>query len=140
MQTADLLKGAGFPAVEGWYATVASPHVTEDPKTAKFSDRYFARFKIHPDDYTITCYTGAEVIIAAVKKVAATGKPVTRDVVRDAIQAVKLPNSMLGPIEFDANGDLKNKIISVFQIKKDASKPLEDPDAQYKYVGVAPMA
>jgi branched-chain amino acid transport system substrate-binding protein len=139
MQSADLLKGAGFPAVEGWYATVASPHVTDDPVAAKFSDRYFARFKQRPDDYTITCYTGAEVIIEAVKKVASSGKPVTRDAVRDAIQGVKLSNSMLGPIEFDENGDLRNKIISVFQIRKDGLKPLEDPDAQYKYVGVAPM-
>jgi len=140
MQTVDLLKGAGFPAVEGWYATVASPHVTEDPVAAKFSDRYFARFKERPDDYTITCYTGALVIIEAVKKVAATGKPVTRDLVRDAIQTVKLPDSMLGPIEFDEYGDLRNKVISVFQIRKDGLKPLEDPTAQYKYVGVAPMA
>ncbi len=140
MQSADLLKGAGFPAVEGWYATVASPHVTEDPAAAQFSDRYFARFKQHPDDYTITCYTGAQVIITAVKSIAASGKPVTRDAVRDAIQRVKLPNSMLGPIEFDENGDLRNKIISVFQIRKDAAKPLEDPDAQYKYVGIAPVA
>jgi len=139
MQSADVLKGAGFPAVEGWYATVASPHVTEDPKTKAFSDRYFARFKQRPDDYTVTCYTGALVIIEAVKKVEVTGKPVTRDLVRDAIQGVTLPNSLLGPIEFDANGDLKNKIISVFKITKDASKPLDDPDAQYKYVGVAPM-
>ena len=74
------------------------------------------------------------------KSIAASGKPVTRDAVRDAIQRVKLPNSMLGPIEFDENGDLRNKIISVFQIRKDAAKPLEDPDAQYKYVGVAPVA
>lgn len=140
MQSADLLKGAGFPAVEGWYATVASPHVTEDPVAAQFSDRYFARFKQRPDDYTITCYTGAQVIIAAVKAIAASGKPVTRDAVRDAIQRVKLPNSMLGPIEFDENGDLRNKIISVFQIRKNADKPLDDPDAQYKYVGVAPVA
>ncbi len=140
MQTVDLLKGAGFPAVEGWYATVASPHVTEDPIAAKFSDRYFARFKERPDDYTITCYTGALVIIEAVKKVAAAGKPVTRDLVRDAIQTVKLPDSMLGPIEFDEYGDLRNKVISVFQIRKDGLKPLEDPTAQYKYVGVAPMA
>ena len=140
MQSADLLKGAGFPAVEGWYATVASPHVTDDPKTAKFSDKYFARFKIRPDDYTVTCYTAAQIIIESVKKVAATGKPVTRDAVRDAIQGVKLTDSLLGPVEFDANGDLKNKIISVFKITKDASKPLDDPDAQYKYVGVAPMS
>ena len=140
MQSADLLKGAGFPAVEGWYATVASPHVTEDPATAQFSDRYFARFKQHPDDYTITCYTGAQIIIAAVKAVSASGKPVTRDAVRDAIQRTKLSNSMIGPVEFDEYGDLRNKIISVFQIRKDAAKPLEDPDAQYKYVGVAPVA
>ena len=140
MQSADLLKGAGFPAVEGWYATVASPHVTEDPKTAKFSEAYFKRFNMRPDDYTVTNYVAAEVIIEAMKKVAATGKPIARDLVRDAIQNVKLPNSLLGPIEFDENGDLKNKIISVFQIKKDPSKPLEDPDAQYKYVGTAPMA
>ena len=140
MQSADLLKGAGFPAVEGWYATVASPHVTEDPKTKAFSDRYFARFKQRPDDYTVTCYVGAEVIIEAVKRIAASGKEVTRVAVRDEIQRVKLPNSLLGPIEFDENGDLKNKVISVFKITKDAAKPLDDPDAQYKYVGVAPMA
>ncbi len=139
MQTVDLLNGAGFPAVEGWYATVAAPHVIEAPVAAKFGDRYFARFKQHPDDYTITCYTGALVIIEAVKRVAATGKPVTRDAVRDAIQSVKLPDSMLGPIEFDEHGDLRNKIISVFQIRKDAAQPLDDPTAQYKYVGVAPM-
>ena len=140
MQSADLLKGAGFPAVEGWYATVASPHVTEDPKTKSFSDKYFARFKQRPDDYTVACYVAAEVIVEAVKRVAATGKEVTRVAVRDAIQGVKLTNTLLGPIEFDEYGDLKNKVISVFKITKDASKPLEDPDAQYKYVGVAPMA
>ena len=139
MQTADLLKGAGFPAVDGWYATVASPHVTEDPKTASFRDRYFARFKIYPDDYTVTCYTAAQVIVEAAKKVAATGKPVARDAVRDAIQGVTLSDSLLGPIQFDENGDLKNKIISVFQIRKDDKHPLDDPDSQYKYVGVAPM-
>ena len=140
MQSADLLTGAGFPAVEGWYATVAAPHVTEDPKTAKFSDAYFKRFNQHPDDYTIANYVAAQVIIDAMKKVAATGKPITRDNVRDAIASAKVPNSLLGPIEFDDNGDLKNKIISVFQIKKDDSKPLGDPDAQYKYVGTAPTS
>ncbi len=139
MQTADLLKGAGFPAVEGWYVTVASPHVTEDPKIKGFADRYFAKFKIHPDDYTVTCYTAAEVIITAAKGLAAGGKTIDRVTLRDAIQGVKLGTSMLGPIEFDENGDLKNKIISVFKITKNAKEPLEDPSAQYKYVGVAPM-
>jgi len=140
VESSDFLTGAGFPAVEGWYATVASPHVTEDPKTKAFSDKYFARFKQRPDDYTVTCYVGAQVIIEAAKRIAASGKDVTRAAVRDAIQGVKLGDTLLGPIEFDEYGDLKNKIVSVFKITKDADKPLGDPDAQYKYVGVAPMA
>ena len=141
MQSVDLLKGAGFPAVEGWYATVASPHKDEsNPKMAAFSRKYQARFKTSPDDYTITCYVGGQVIVEAVKKVVAAGHVPNRDLVRDAIQGVKLPDSLLGPIEFDENGDLRNKIISVFQIRQDASRPLDDPDAQYRYVGVAPMS
>ena len=39
------------------------------------------------------------------KTVVAAGKPVTRSAVRDAIQAVKLPDSLLGAVAFDANGD-----------------------------------
>ena len=30
MYSAEMLSAAGFPAAEGWYATIASPHVTED--------------------------------------------------------------------------------------------------------------
>ena len=75
---ASFLTGAGFPAVEGWYATRASPHLVNDTRAADFVKAYSARFGIGPDDYTITAYDGTLVIIDAVKRVAATGKPVTR--------------------------------------------------------------
>jgi branched-chain amino acid transport system substrate-binding protein len=141
MQSIDLLKGAGFPAVDGWYATVASPHRDDSvPMMKKFSEEYKARYGYYPDDYAITIYVGAQAIINSAKGLAAAGKPVTRDTVRDALQAVKMPNSLIGPVEFDENGDLKNKVISVFQIKKDTTMPLDDADAQYKYVGLAPGA
>jgi branched-chain amino acid transport system substrate-binding protein len=142
MQSADLLKGAGFPAVEGWYATVASPHFEEagNARAKAFSDAYFKKFNQHPDDYTITCYTGAEVIVQAVKDLVKAHKAVDRNSVRDAIQKVDLKSSLIGPVEFDANGDLKNKVISVFQIKKNEKAPLDDPTAQYKYIGTAPMS
>ena len=142
MQSTDLLKGAGFPAVEGWYATVASPHFEESAGAAKdFAERYKKRFGgIAPDDYTVTNYVAARAIIETVKNLVAAGKPVTRENVRDGLQAVDMKNTLIGPVSFDANGDLKNKVISVFQIKKDPSKPLDDPSAQYKYIGVAPMS
>ena len=140
MYSTDLLKGGGFPAVEGWYASIAAPHVVGDPKEAKFEERYFAKFNEHADDYTVTCYVAAEVVVTAVKSLVDAKKPVNRDTVRDAIQSVSLPNSLLGPISFDANGDLKNKTISVFQIKKDDTKPLDASDAQYKYIAEAPTS
>ncbi len=134
---ADILKGAGFPAVEGWYATNASPHVTEDPKAKKFGEDFYKRFGMYIEDYSATCYVGAQVVIQAVKTLAAAGKPVTRDSVRDAINGTKLADSLIGPVEFDQYGDIKNKIISVFQVKGDKTKPLDDPDSQFKYIGVA---
>ena len=79
------------------------------------------------------------MIIDAVKRVAASGKPVTRAAVRDAIQTAKVP-TLQGTVSFDDNGDLADRTVSVFQIKKDASKPLDDVSAQYKYLGVAPQS
>ena len=137
----EMLKGVGFPAVEGWYATNASPHKDEGDKQVKeFSDRFKARFKDSPDDYTLTMYVAARSIIETVKVLQAAGKPIDRDTVRDGLQSLRMTNSLIGPVEFDENGDLKNKVITVFQITKDASKPLDSIDDQYKYLGIAPMS
>ena len=139
MQSADLLTGAGFPAVEGWYVTVASPHFAEDPKMSNWYKAYFDRFKINADDYTVTAYAAAQAIIQAAEALVKAGKNVDRVAIRDELERNKA-NTIMGPVEFDSNGDLKVKVISVFQIRKDATKKLDDPDAQYKYVGVAPEA
>ena len=135
----EMLTAVGFPAVEGWYATIASPHLTEDKRLAEWTKRYKDRFKVPPEDYSITAYDGALVIIAAAKKLAAAGKPVTREAVRDAIESDKV-STLQGDVAFDANGDLKNKVVSVFQIHKNDAMPLDEIDAQYKYIGVAPQA
>jgi branched-chain amino acid transport system substrate-binding protein len=136
---ADLLKGAGFPAIEGWYATIASPHLVGDAKLATWIKQFKAKYNYGPDDYTITSYDAAQCIIDAIAKVAATGKPVTRELVRDAIQAGKF-STLQGTVAFDTNGDIESKIVSVFQCHKDASAPLDDVSAQFKYVGVAPTS
>jgi branched-chain amino acid transport system substrate-binding protein len=134
----EMLTAVGYPANEGWYATVASPHVTEDAKMADWVKSYKTKFNVDPDDYAVTAYDAAMVILAAIKTVTDAGKEPTRDAVRDAIQAVKV-NTLQGPISFDANGDLQDKTISVFQIRQDKSLPPEDM-RQYHYIGVAPSA
>ncbi|MEO9190443.1 MAG: branched-chain amino acid ABC transporter substrate-binding protein [Acetobacteraceae bacterium] len=139
MMGPELLTGAGFPAAEGWYATNASPHMTEDTKAAEFVAAFKAKYGEAPDDYTITAYDAGLVIIDAVKRLVAEKKPVDHSTVRDAIQTASVP-TIQGVVSFDANGDVKDRTVSVFQVKKDTSKPLDDISAQYHYIGVAPQA
>jgi branched-chain amino acid transport system substrate-binding protein len=134
----EMLTAAGFPAAEGWYATNASPHMTDDQKAAQFVQHYKAKFNVAPDDYAICAYDAGLVIVDAVKRLVAEKKPINHSTVRDAIQTAKVP-SIQGVIAFDQNGDILDRTVSVFQIKKDTSKPLDDISAQYKYVGVAPQ-
>jgi len=138
MQGQSILKGVGFPAVEGWYCTNASPHVTEDPGTADWAKRYKAKFNNAPyDDYTITAYDAMLAMADAIKRVAATGAAPNRDNVRDALQQTKL-KTLQGELSFDANGDILQKVVSVFQYHENKAGPADSLDAQAPYIGVAP--
>jgi hypothetical protein len=57
------------------------------------------------------------------------GMPITRENVRDYAQMTSL-DTLQGRIAFDENGDLQDKVISVFQVK----------DGLYRYVGTAPTS
>ncbi|HEV8677940.1 MAG TPA: branched-chain amino acid ABC transporter substrate-binding protein [Stellaceae bacterium] len=137
LYSTDLLKGAGFPAAEGWYVTVAAPHVVGEAEVKAWVERFRKKYGVGPEDYSITAYDAALVIADAVKRVAAAGKPVNRDTVRDAIQTTKI-KTLQGEVSFDEHGDIRNRVVSVFQIVKDATRPLDDLSFQYKYIGVAP--
>jgi branched-chain amino acid transport system substrate-binding protein len=132
----SILQGAGFPAANGWYATVASPHMMEDTKLAPFVQRFVAKTGHQPSDYSITAYDAASVALDAIGRVAQTGKPITRSAVRDAIQATKL-DTLQGEVSFDANGDLTSRIVSIFQIQHDPAFPADNILHQYKYIGAA---
>ena len=135
----DILTGVGFPAAEGWYVTIASPHALDAPEAQDFVKRYTARFGMTPDDPAITSDDGALVIIDALKRVSAGGKAVTREAMRDAIQSADVP-TLQGRVSFDENGDLTDRTISVFQITHDPSAPDDDVLKQYKYIGAAPQS
>jgi branched-chain amino acid transport system substrate-binding protein len=138
VQGASFLKGVGFPAADKWYATNASPHMLEDPAVQEWIKRYQARFKTLPNDYAITAYDGALVVLDAIKRVADSGKEINRSSVRDAMQATTL-KTLQGTINFDDNGDLVSKVVSVFQYVHDPKYPDDDIIHQQKYEGVAPQ-
>ena len=135
----EILKGAGFPAAEGLYATTASPNLVANPGAKPFVAAFAKKYGQQPENYSITAYDGALVIIDAVTRVAQSGKPVNRDTVRDAIQASKV-KTLQGTVSFDENGDITNRIVSVYKITHDAKYPPDDVLHQYKYLGVAPQS
>jgi len=137
--SSEFLTGVGYPSVEGWYCTNAGPHVVEDPALATFVKNFNDKYKGNPNDYTITAYDAALVAIDALKRVAASGKPMTRTAVRDAIQESKL-KTLQGEVSFDKMGDINDRTVSVFQFKKNDKFPLDDVIHQLAYVGVAPQS
>jgi branched-chain amino acid transport system substrate-binding protein len=134
----SILTGAGFPASNGWYATVASPHMMEDSKLQPFVKSFVAKFGTQPSDYSITAYDAALIVLDAIDRVAKKDKTVTRAAVRDAIQSTKL-DTLQGVVSFDENGDLVNKIVSIFQVQHNPAFPDNDIVHQYKYIGAAPQ-
>lgn len=135
----SILQGAGFPAADGWYCTVASPHMMEDSDMQPWVKRFTAKYGRQPSDYSITAYDAVLVVLDSIDRVAKSGKKMDRANVRDAMQATKL-KTLQGEISFDANGDLNQRVIAVFQVKHDTSAATDDISKQYKYVGVAPQA
>jgi branched-chain amino acid transport system substrate-binding protein len=136
--SAALLKGAGFPAMEGWYATIASPYIAANPDVQPWIKRYTDAFGQGPTAYSFTAYDAMLVVLDSIKRVAESGKPVNHDTVRDAIQEASV-KTLQGVVSFDENGDIKNRIVSVFQCNHNSQFADDDVLHQYKYLGVAPQ-
>jgi len=136
---AEAFTGAGYPAAEGWYGTQASPHVTADTALKDWIAKFKAKYDLSPDDYTVTAYDATVVVIDAVKQLKDAGKPITREAVRDVIASGTF-KTLQGSVAFDDNGDIKDKVISIFQAHENKDAKLDDVDAQFKYIGVAPQS
>jgi len=131
----DGIYDLGFPeqsgkeAADGWWASNASPEMLGDKKAQEWINKYKSKFKREPINYSITAYNGVLVIADAIGRTVKANKQPTRSVIRDAIQATKLTNTLQGTIEFDENGDIKTKIVSLYQV---------DKAGKFVYKGAAP--
>jgi branched-chain amino acid transport system substrate-binding protein len=137
--SSGLLKGAGFPAMQGWYATIAAPFLAENPTLQPWIKRYTEKYGLGPSSYAITAYDAMLVALDGIKRVAESGAPMTRSAVRDAIQAAHA-ETLQGIVSFDQYGDIADRTISVFQAREDTNFPAESVLHQYKYLGVAPQS
>ena len=135
----EMLTSVGFPAAEGWYCTIAAPHLTADPAVEPFVKLYQSTFHTQPSDYAVTAYDAGLIIIGALASLVDTGKPITRANLREAIQVSKTP-TLQGTVTFDENGDLTSHTISIFQVVKNTNYPLTDILHQFKYIGTAPTS
>jgi branched-chain amino acid transport system substrate-binding protein len=135
--SAALLKGAGYPAMNGWYATIAAPFIAENPDVTPWVARYREKYGVGPTSYSFTAYDGMLVILDSIKRVAESGLPVNHDTVRDAIQTANL-KTLQGMVSFDENGDIKSRTVSVFQAHQNDQYPVDDVLHQFKYLGIAP--
>ena len=131
-----ILSAGGFPAAQGWYSTIAAPHMLDDAKLSPWLARYEKRWSAPPSDYAITSYDAALVVLAAIEAVAKSGATISRGTVRAAIQAGKV-DTLQGTLSFDEDGDLREHIVSVFQVQLDTTHPANDVVHQFKYIGVA---
>jgi branched-chain amino acid transport system substrate-binding protein len=133
----DLLNGVGFPAVEGWYITTPAPHVLGTVAGDDWAKRYAATYGNQPSDYSAVAYDAGLVVVDALKRVAASGKRLDRHSIRDAIQQDQV-KTLQGEVSFDTNGDVTNRIISVFRVVHDPKYPNGDVSRQFRYLGIAP--
>ena len=116
-------------AAEGWYATIAAPDTIDAPEAADWVAKYQSKYGRAPQDYALTAYDAVLVINDTVGRIVKDGQPITRQNVRDYAEQTSLP-TLQGVISFDSNGDLKDKIVSVFHVE----------DGQYRFVGAAPQS
>jgi branched-chain amino acid transport system substrate-binding protein len=137
--SAALLKGAGFPAMQGWYATIAAPYLADNPAVQPWIKRFTEKYGLGPSSYAFTAYDCVLVALDAIKRVAESGAPVTRSTVRDAIQTGKV-ETLQGTVSFDQYGDINDRTISIFQAREDSNYPPEAILHQFKYLGVAPQS
>ena len=112
-----------------WYATIAGPNTIEQPEAKDWVAKYKAKFNHDPLNYALTSYDAVLVIADALERLVKDGKELTRANVRDYALKSEL-KTLQGTIAFDDNGDIKDRIVSVFQLK----------DAKYVYVGAAPQS
>jgi branched-chain amino acid transport system substrate-binding protein len=113
----DLNTVAGKDA-DGAYYTVAAPNAEKLPSAQAFIKAYVARFHQPVGAYSANAYVATQTAIAAIVAAASANKgafPDRASVVKNV--AATDFQSAIGRVRFDANGDIRNPVISLYGFK-----------------------
>ena len=106
------------------YSSVAA--IAEFPGKAEFAKKYEAEFKVAPGAYAASGYACAQIVLKAIETAAKKG-----DVTRENVRAAGTDTSttfatVIGDLQFDAVGDTKQPIISLFKVDMAAGEGAGD--------------
>jgi branched-chain amino acid transport system substrate-binding protein len=117
----DIATVAGARA-DGTYYTVAAPNAERLPSAQAFLKAYESAYHQPVGPYSANAYAAAQVAIAAISKAieANAGKLPTRAQVLAQVAATNQLPTPIGKITFDAAGDVKDPVLSLYTIKNGA--------------------
>lgn len=100
----------------GNYISFFAPDVTTIPADAAIVKAFHKQFPGATSPFGTPNYVAAQVYAQAISAVCAAHKKVTRATVRAALAHVKLRSTLIGPISFTKNGDVRNARFHVYKI------------------------
>jgi len=114
--TKDSFLNLAAAAAKNSFSTLAGPG-TFDQK-AKFDADYKAEYGIDATGYAGQGFACAQIVIDAINAAGATN-PADMAALREAVRAAGTDattthNTIVGPVQFDANGDTNQKIVSIY--------------------------
>jgi len=114
------LAGAG---ANGTYFTLIAPDVYHLPAARRFLAAYRRRYKTDPGNYSAGAYAATSVIVAVLRRELAAhpARLPSRDDVLRGIAATANLTTPVGNIGFDAQGDLRAPLISLYRIERGAA-------------------
>jgi ABC-type branched-subunit amino acid transport system substrate-binding protein len=114
----SFIQAAGSAAAGSYHSRASSA-----PHKADFADRYRAAYGTEPPDFADTAYACAQVILDALKGVAANAP--SADQLREAVRAYAVdPNhphqTVIGTVDFDRNGDTLQQFVTFYRVEPSA--------------------
>jgi len=100
-------------AAEGSYVSVAGlPNAALKGKGAKFVKDFTKADKKAPDPYSVYAAQAAEAMVGAISQSNGTRADITKQLFK-----LKLVNSILGTLSFNANGDVTSNPVTIYKVK-----------------------